>query len=144
MRVWRWRAPRKRARPFGWCCQGNISPAAARKGAVTGERIELRATPERPAEFVDHLRMKSLIARCRGLGGRLKLGAARKPVIAVVGGTVLLIGIALIVLPGPAFIVIPLGLAILATEFLWAQRWLKKVRSLLPTRTKPRPTTRPP
>ena len=44
----------------------------------------------------------------------------RKLVIGIIGGTVLLIGIALIVLPGPAFIVIPIGLAILATEFAWA------------------------
>ena len=46
----------------------------------------------------------------------------RKLIIALIGGTVLLIGVALIVLPGPAFIVIPIGLAILATEFAWAQR----------------------
>jgi len=43
---------------------------------------------------------------------------------------VTLIGIALIVLPGPAFIVIPIGLSILATEFLWAKRWLQKLRRL--------------
>jgi len=43
---------------------------------------------------------------------------------------VTLIGIALIVLPGPAFIVIPIGLAILATEFLWAKRWLQKARHM--------------
>lgn len=53
---------------------------------------------------------------------------ARRLVIAVVGVTVLLIGIALLVLPGPAFIVIPLGLAILAVEFAWARRLLKRVR----------------
>lgn len=53
---------------------------------------------------------------------------ARRLVIAVVGVTVLLIGIALLVLPGPAFIVIPLGLAILAIEFAWARRLLKRVR----------------
>lgn len=53
---------------------------------------------------------------------------ARRLVIAVVGVTVLLLGIALIVLPGPAFIVIPLGLAILAAEFAWARRLLKRVR----------------
>ena len=52
----------------------------------------------------------------------------RKAFIFVVGGTVLLIGVALIVLPGPAFIVIPAGLAILALEFAWAKRWLEKAR----------------
>jgi len=55
----------------------------------------------------------------------------RRVIVGVIGGTVLLIGIALMVLPGPAFIVIPLGLAILATEFVWARRWLKKARSLV-------------
>ena len=52
----------------------------------------------------------------------------RKVVIGVVGMTVLLIGIALLVLPGPAIIVIPAGLAILATEFLWARKLLKKMK----------------
>ena len=53
---------------------------------------------------------------------------ARKVAVAVIGASVLAFGIALIVLPGPAFIVIPLGLAILATEFLWARRLLRRVR----------------
>jgi hypothetical protein len=43
----------------------------------------------------------------------------KRGVIAVVGGTVLALGIALIMLPGPAFLVIPGGLAILAIEFAW-------------------------
>jgi tellurite resistance protein TerC len=53
---------------------------------------------------------------------------ARRIVILIVGMTVLLIGIALLVLPGPAFVVIPIGLAILATEFAWARHWLRIVR----------------
>ncbi|MCX7913621.1 MAG: PGPGW domain-containing protein [Thermodesulfovibrionales bacterium] len=52
----------------------------------------------------------------------------KRIIVAVVGFTVLLIGIALLVLPGPAFVVIPIGLAILATEFVWARRLLKKVK----------------
>jgi uncharacterized protein (TIGR02611 family) len=62
------------------------------------------------------------------------LPALRKLIIAVIGGTVLLIGIALIVLPGPAFIVIPVGLAILATEFAWARRALKRTRDFVARR----------
>ena len=54
----------------------------------------------------------------------------RRVIVSVVGATVLLIGVALLVLPGPAVIVIPLGLAILATEYAWARRWLKKVRQM--------------
>jgi uncharacterized protein (TIGR02611 family) len=44
----------------------------------------------------------------------------------VVGVTVLLGGLAMLVLPGPAFAVIPIGLAILSLEFLWAERAMEK------------------
>lgn len=54
---------------------------------------------------------------------RLTARQARRLVVAVVGGTILLGGVAMLVLPGPASLVIPLGLAVLATEFVWA-RWL--------------------
>ncbi len=54
---------------------------------------------------------------------------ARRCVIAFVGSTVVVIGIAMIVLPGPAVIVIPAGLAILAIEFECARRWLHSVRA---------------
>ena len=50
-------------------------------------------------------------------------------VVTAVGGTVLALGIALIVMPGPAFLVIPAGLAILALEFAWAKRWLRSARA---------------
>lgn len=53
---------------------------------------------------------------------------AKRVVRIIVGFTVLAIGVALLVLPGPAFIVIPIGLAILATEFVWARRLLQHVR----------------
>jgi tellurite resistance protein TerC len=52
----------------------------------------------------------------------------RRVIVAVIGFTVLLIGVAMIVLPGPAVVVIPLGFAILATEFVWARRILKKAK----------------
>jgi uncharacterized protein (TIGR02611 family) len=54
----------------------------------------------------------------------------KRVIVSVVGATVLLIGVALLVLPGPAFIVIPVGLAILATEYAWARRWLKRARRI--------------
>lgn len=50
-------------------------------------------------------------------------------VVLVVGLTVVAIGVAMIVLPGPAFVVIPTGLAILASEFVWARRLLARVRA---------------
>ena len=60
---------------------------------------------------------------------------ARRVVVGIVGGTVLLIGFALVVLPGPAFVVIPIGLAILSLEFAWARRWLLKVRRSISARS---------
>jgi hypothetical protein len=55
----------------------------------------------------------------------------RKVMVAIIGTTVLLIGIALLVLPGPAIIVIPIGLGILASEFIWARRAIKRGRILV-------------
>jgi tellurite resistance protein TerC len=74
-----------------------------------------------------------LLSGARAVVVSFKVLAAplRKLIIAVIGGTVLLIGVAMIVLPGPAFIVIPVGLAILATEFAWAGRAVVRARALL-------------
>jgi len=61
---------------------------------------------------------------------------AKKLVISVIGFTVLLIGLAMVVLPGPAFIVMPIGLGILAAEFVWARKFLEKVRNKFQKRKK--------
>lgn len=68
---------------------------------------------------------------------RAAIKKGKRIIVAIVGGTVLAVGFALLVLPGPAIVVIPAGLAILAMEFAWARRWLRKARGLLPARTKP-------
>lgn len=52
----------------------------------------------------------------------------KKFFVALIGGTVVVIGVLMIVLPGPAIAVIPAGLAILATEFLWAKRALRQCK----------------
>jgi uncharacterized protein (TIGR02611 family) len=62
------------------------------------------------------------------------LKQAKRLIVIVVGFTVLLAGVAMLFLPGPAFIVIPLGLAILATEFIWARTLLKKVKEKISRR----------
>ena len=54
---------------------------------------------------------------------------AKKVMIGVAGGTVLVAGVVMIVLPGPALLVIPAGLAILATEFEWAHRWRESFKT---------------
>jgi tellurite resistance protein TerC len=57
--------------------------------------------------------------------------AAKRIAIAVVGGTVVLLGIIMIVTPGPGLVGIAVGLAILAVEFAWARRWLKRLRETI-------------
>jgi len=59
------------------------------------------------------------------------LGQAKRLVIIVIGFTILAVGIVMIVLPGPSILVIPAGLAILATEFIWARKLLTEVRERL-------------
>ena len=54
---------------------------------------------------------------------------ARKIIISFIGITVLLIGLAMVILPGTAFIVIPIGLGIHATEFIWARKWLHRIKN---------------
>lgn len=55
-------------------------------------------------------------------------GQAKRLIGIVIGFTILVTGIAMIVLPGPAIVFIPIGLAILATEFIWAKKLLETVK----------------
>jgi len=58
----------------------------------------------------------------------MTLKHVKRVIVIVIGFTILGIGIILIIFPGPAFIVIPIGLSILATEFVWAKKLLDKVK----------------
>jgi uncharacterized protein (TIGR02611 family) len=66
----------------------------------------------------------------RKIGQALKLNklspGVRRLVVGIAGTVVLLLGLAMIFLPGPAVVMIPLGLAILGSEFRWARAWLHK------------------
>jgi len=53
---------------------------------------------------------------------------ARRIIIGITGFFVLFIGFLLIFLPGPAIIVIPIGLCILASEFIWARRLIHRIK----------------
>ncbi|PHS16344.1 MAG: hypothetical protein COA86_11930 [Kangiella sp.] len=56
---------------------------------------------------------------------------AKKAIITVVGVFITLLGVILIVLPGPASLFIPIGLAILALEYPIARVWLRKFQRIL-------------
>lgn len=50
--------------------------------------------------------------------------------VSAVGATVVIIGLILVPLPGPGWLIVFVGLTILGTEFHWARRmlgWLRKV-----------------
>jgi uncharacterized protein (TIGR02611 family) len=66
------------------------------------------------------------VQKFTGLLGLNDSPRLRKIVVGVIGGTIVAVGIVLVVLPGPASIVIPIGLVILATEFAWARSVLRK------------------
>ena len=59
----------------------------------------------------------------------------KRLIVAVIGITILIIGIAMLVLPGPAIVLIPVALGILATEFAWARRALQVVRKRIENST---------
>lgn len=53
---------------------------------------------------------------------------ARRVAVAVIGGSLVVLGILLLVLPGPGLVTAAAGLAVLGLEFAWARRWLGNVR----------------
>jgi len=56
-------------------------------------------------------------------------GHAKKVLTILAGGTCIFIGLFFILLPGPAVIFLPLGLALLSIEYVWAKVWLRKVQN---------------
>jgi tellurite resistance protein TerC len=64
---------------------------------------------------------------------RVSLRGARRIAIALIGSTTLLLGVAMLIMPGPGLLVIPIGLALLSIEFVWARRWLARIRKATAT-----------
>ncbi|MFW5746783.1 MAG: PGPGW domain-containing protein [Nanoarchaeota archaeon] len=60
---------------------------------------------------------------------RLTLKQAYRIIVFIIGTSVLLFGLILIFTPGPAFVFIPAGLLILASEFVWARSLLHRIRN---------------
>ena len=53
---------------------------------------------------------------------------AKRIAIGIVGGTVLALGVIMLVMPGPGIAGVLAGLGILAVEFAWARSWLHRIR----------------
>lgn len=60
--------------------------------------------------------------------GSLSYVVARRIAVSVMGGTLLLLGALLLFVPGPGLLVLSMGLGVLALEFTWARRWLRRLR----------------
>ena len=54
----------------------------------------------------------------------------KRIIVTVVGSTILVGGVLMFFTPGPAIVVIPVGLAVLGTEYAWARRWLRNARKM--------------
>jgi Putative transmembrane protein (PGPGW) len=81
------------------------------------------AWPEVARRWHDH----PFVAPFKAVGLFIKRSGKRIAVTAA-GGFLVIVGIALLVLPGPGWLVIFLGLGILATEYVWAERLLQKAK----------------
>ena len=79
-----------------------------------------------PSRFADRIRLTYLAVRANPLGD-----LAVKILIASLGALVVLVGIVLIPLPGPGWLIVILGLSIWAIEFVWARHLLRFTRDKL-------------
>lgn len=54
--------------------------------------------------------------------------SSKRIAVSVVGGALVLAGIAMIVLPGPGILVVAIGFAVLGTEYAWAAAALERTK----------------
>lgn len=96
---------------------------AERTGAGSGEPPTIGTeSPAVASTRAARRRAPAAVHRSRTLSTLWRIG------VTVVGLVVLLAGVIMLLTPGPAFIVIPAGLAILDTEYHWAARALHKAQ----------------
>lgn len=79
-----------------------------------------------PSRFADRIRFTYMAIRANPLGD-----LAVKILIATLGGIVVVVGLVLIPLPGPGWLIVILGLTIWAIEFVWARHLLRFTRDKL-------------
>lgn len=94
-------------------------------------RNAIRSRANEKAVSVSRELVETIQHEARKHANSRPLKLAKRVIIIAVGSTVLAFGVVLLVLPGPAIVVIPSGLAILALEFAWARRWLRRSKRIL-------------
>jgi uncharacterized protein (TIGR02611 family) len=92
-----------------------------RSGVTYRHGMTVRESPP------EHRGLAAIRARVRGWPGGAMLWRAS---VGVLGGGVILVGIVLLPLPGPGWVIIFLGLGLWSTEFTWAARLLARARGL--------------
>jgi uncharacterized protein (TIGR02611 family) len=100
-----------------------------RRPEPDGDRVDAQAADGQPA---DEPGLLDELAERLGFRDRIKanptLGVVYRVVVAVIGVAVIALGVVLLPLPGPGWLIIFLGLGILASEFAWAERLLGYAR----------------
>ena len=56
--------------------------------------------------------------------------SAKRVAVSIVGGALVIGGLAMLVLPGPGMIVVVIGFAVLATEYVWAATALEHTKRI--------------
>lgn len=64
---------------------------------------------------------------------RFILQSSKRIAVSVIGGALVLGGLAMLVLPGPGLLVVVAGFAVLGTEYAWASRALDRTKSAAET-----------
>ena len=111
------------------CCIAGCGPAGAVAGFLLARAGVDVLVLEKHSDFLRDFRGDTIHPSTLEILDELGLKhspIARKIVVAVIGGTIVLVGVVLLVTPGPATIVIPIGLVILASEFAWARMVLRR------------------
>ena len=98
------------------------NPDSSLEAAIRGDIVDAERS-ERP--------IRRMLRRMRGWVSRHRhLNLVYRTLVGVLGGSLAILGLVLVPLPGPSWLVVFLGLAVLGTEFHWAKRiasWLKRV-----------------
>jgi tellurite resistance protein TerC len=98
--------------------------------AVIGGLLSVGVFASIFANQYDTARLKSPLSQSLLGVANTTYREAKRVIILIIGMTLVTLGVILLILPGPGLLTILLGLSLLAIEFVWARRWLARVRTM--------------
>jgi uncharacterized protein (TIGR02611 family) len=118
------------------CARCPICPAAPARGRGRSPRLTVRERGQAATVSGFGDRARALWERTHHHGKRARAAARRRrstdltwrAVVFVIGVVLVVGGVILLPLPGPGWLVIFLGLGVLATEFAWASNLLDRLK----------------